>query len=291
MDKQDHNRVNSIKVGSTTAISPKSGVAQPSDDILVEIRDDYREAKKQLKRYNKFIDKHPLATISILLLLSLVVLPTVAYFQLMNNGIMAYVSLGLIVVCLILAFVCGGRISSANKIVHKMKEFREEAAQYQRAAALGLGEKNISRDELGLFQESLKEDSFVTQQNETTKESGGLILLGWIAIILRFFTSWGAISDISIIASIAALIISIILVASRNPTNKRNGKVILVIWIVIVSIVFIVAFNNAQQAQQQTQQTQNALTCMASARDTYDPTVPNAAETLTAETQACSNGQ
>lgn len=254
MDKQDHNRINSIKAKPTTATSPKSGVAQPSDDILVEIRDDYRKAKKQLKRYNKFIDKHPQATISILLLLSLVVILT-ATAVLANGGsgsvlgieIAAVVSLGLLVGSIILAFVSYGRNSSVGKIEHKMKELREEAAQYHRVVALGLGEKNISRDELGLFQESSKEESLATQQNETTKESGGLIALGWIAFIVQFFRFWGA---ISIIASIVALIISIILVASQNPTNKRNGKVILVIWIVIVSIVFIVAYNNAQQAQQ-----------------------------------------
>jgi len=255
MENQDHNRINSIKARPTTAISLNSSEAQSSYDALAEIRDDYSRAKERLKRYNKFIDNHKPVTILIPLLLIFVALLVLAANSSTSGNsspiisIIALVAIGLFLAAFfILAFVCGWRESSKAKIENRLKELREEVAQYHRATALG--EKNISRDELGLFQESLAK-----KQNETTKESGGLIVLGWIAIIVRIFTAWGAISTLSIIASIAALIISIVLVVSKNPTNKSNGKVILIIWIVIVSIVFIVAFNKAQQAQQ-AQQTQ-----------------------------------
>jgi uncharacterized membrane protein len=249
MDKQDHNRIDSIKARPTTANSLNSGDAQPSDDALAEIRDDYRRAKEQLKRYNKFIDKHELATVLIPLLLSLV-----GFIALLATSgrsrlspiivIIIFVAIGLFPTAFILALICRSRTSSKAKIEHRLKDLGEEAAQYRRATALG--EKNISRDELGLFQESLAK-----QQNETTEQSEGLILLGGIAIILQFFRSLGA---ISILASIAALIISIILVASKNPVNKRYGKYILVIWIVVNSISFIHAYNNAHQAQQTQEQ-------------------------------------
>lgn len=291
MDRQDHKR---IKTRPTTAISHSPGVIRPPDDILAAIRNDYREAGKQLKRYNKFIDRHPQLILSTPFL-SLLVLVVATLALTSTSGASNVVSIlifsvptVLFLVSIVLGFVHYGRNSSANKIERKMKELAEEATQYRHVVALGLSENNISREELGLFRESLKEESLAMQQNEEkTKESGGLILLGWIALIVRFFTSWGAISAISIIASIAALIISIFLLASYNPTNKSNGKAILIIWTVITSILFIVAFNNAQQAQQ----TQNTQTCMTNARNAYDATVPNAAQSLIAETQACSNGQ
>ncbi len=249
MDKRDHNHTNSIKARPTKAVSPNSGVVQPSDDILAAIRDDYREAGKRLKYYNKFIDRHPkliLSTpfLSLLVLLMVVIVVVTTSVNGVVSILIFCVPILLFFVSIILGFVHYGRNSSANKIERKMKELVEEAAQYRRVVALGLSEKNISREELGLFQESL-----ATQQNEEiTKESTGLIALSWIAFIMQFFRFWGA---ISIIASIVALIISIILVASQDPVNKRSGKALLIIWIVVNSISFIVAYNNAQQTQVQ----------------------------------------
>ena len=195
MDKQDHNRINSIKARPTTAISLNSGEAQPSDDALEEIRDDYRRAKEQLKRYNKFIDQHKFATVLIPLLLSLV---GFIALHATSSGrsrlspiivIIVFVAIGLIPTAFILALVCVWRGSSKSKIEHKMKELREEAAQYHRAAALG--EKNISRDELGLLQ------NLYSKGEEVSEESIGAIsnkpkapTWPWVLIIVIIIGGW-----------------------------------------------------------------------------------------------------
>ncbi|HUD07533.1 MAG TPA: hypothetical protein VMQ52_00415 [Candidatus Saccharimonadales bacterium] len=197
MDKQDHNRIKSIKARPTTTISLNSGEAQPSDDALEEIRDDYRRAKEQLKRYNKFIDQHKFATVLIPLLLSLA-----GFIALLATSsgrsrlsliivIIVVVAIGLIPTAFILALVCGWRGSSKAKIEHRLKVLREEAAQYRRATALG--EKNISRDELGLLQndfayfkgEEVSEESIGAISNKTKAPTWP-----WVLIIVIIIGAW-----------------------------------------------------------------------------------------------------
>src|ERR1019366_7652127 len=124
MDKQDHNRINSIKARPTTAISLYSGEAQPSYDALAEIRDDYRRAKEQLNRYNKFIDRHKPVTILIPLLLSFVALLPATSGTSGDHSLTTGIALALFGAGLILACVCGWRGSSKAKIEHKMKQLK-----------------------------------------------------------------------------------------------------------------------------------------------------------------------
>jgi len=298
MDKQDHNRINSIKARPTTAISLNSGEAQSSYDALAEIRDDYRRAKEQLKRYNKFIDNHKPVTILIPLLLSLVALLPAASGT--SGDLSLEIGMALFVAGLILVFVCGWRGSSKAKIEHKIKELREEAAQYHRATALG--EKNISRDELGLFQN----DFVYSKGEEVSEESIGAIKRDdrEIKTLLRQAGTLANWSIVGLIFPIVAWILGGIALSKLRSVREdyledskpladeyetrashiRNVAMTIITLSIIVSVIFVVHLYMSIQASNQAQNTQ---TCMANARNAYDATVPGAAQTLGAELQAC----
>jgi len=306
MDKQNHNRINSIKARPTTDISLKSGEVQPSDDALEEIRDDYRRAKERLKRYNKFIDQHKFATVLIPLLLSLV-----GFIALLATSsgrsqlspiivIIVFVAIGLIPTAFILALVCGWRGSSKSKIEHKLKELREEAAQYHRAAALG--EKNISRDELGLLQS----DFLYSKGEEVSEESIDAIKYDdrEVKKLLRQAQTLSNWSIIGLIIPIVAWILGGIALSKLRSVREdyledsmpladkyetrashiRNVAVTMITLSIIVSVIVVVHLYKAQQASNQAKQTQ---ACMKSASNAYDPTVACAAQALIGELQDC----
>jgi hypothetical protein len=298
MDKQDHNRINSIKARPTTAISLNSGEAQPSYDALAEIRDDYRRAKEQLKRYNKFIDNHKPVTVLIPLLLSCVAMSAANSGTSGDLGLK--IGMALFVADLILICVCGWRGSSKAKIEHKMNELREEAAQYRRATALG--EKNISRDELGLFQNDL----VYSKGEEVSEESIGAIKRDdrEIKKLLRQAGALANWSIVGLIIPIVAWILGGIALSKLRSVREdyledskpladeyetrashiRNVAMTMITLSIIVSVVFVGYLYASIQAANRAQQTQ---ACMTSAGNAYDPTVAGAAQTEIAELQAC----
>lgn len=237
-----------------------SNKTPPSDDdILADIRDEYREAKKQLRSYNKFIDRYTQSISIIPILLSFVgIMVSAIMLNSGNKGIGIFItclSLGLFVASLVLITICSTRRSSVIKIENKMKDLKQEAISYQRAIRLGINKDSMLRDELGLFQESAH-GTPLKQEDDISKRSSGTTFLGWLAImvwiigIIATSNNGSASIMVPVIAAITTLIISIILMTSSNPVNKSNGRAILIVFLIIAGINFTVTLNNAQKAQQ-----------------------------------------
>ena len=285
MDKKANNHTN----GTKTRPHDSNKTSPSDDDILADIRDEYREARKQLKSYNKFIDRYTHSISIIPILLSLVgIVASLIMLDGNNKGVgifTACLSLGLCVASLILITICSARRSSVVKIENKMKDLRQEAVSYQRAIRLGIDKDNMSRNELGLFQESGPGSSH--DQDDGTSQSAGITVFGTLAVVV-WIVSAIAVSNggsviVPAIAGIITLIISIILMTSSKRADKHNGRALLILFLIIAGINFTVTLNNAQKAQQ----AQNTQACMTNVSNAYNPAVPNAAETEIAGLQAC----
>lgn len=253
MDKKANNHTNSAQ----TRPHNSNKTSPSDDDILADIRDEYREAKEQLHSYNKFIDRHTQSISIIPILLSFVGIVVGAIILDSGNesiGIFTTcLSLVLFVASLVLITICSTRRSSVVKIENRMKDLRQEAVSYQHAIRLGIDKDGMSRGELGLFQESGPRPSY-DQDDDTSKQSAGITVLGALAVVVWIISaiavSSGGTVIVPAIAAIITLITSIILMTSSKRADKHNGRTLLILFLIIAGINFTVTLNNAQKAQQ-----------------------------------------
>lgn len=261
----DHSR--KIKTPHSTTDTSQPTTKPPSDDILTEIRNDYHQTNKRLKKYNRFIDRSPATMDIITAILVLAVLIGFPFgASLMENksaiGIMLFSISGIILVALItLSVVRATRKASVREINAKLKSLEKEVASYQYVTKHGLIEQGMSRDELGLFQDSLYEHDEKGSSSGRHSDSGqstGLTALGYIAILFWMIGGLAGanspiMATIALISCIVSLIVAIALMASSNRGNKTSGGTMITFWIILLIISLFVIHGRIQSAEQQQQ--------------------------------------
>lgn len=174
--------------------------AAKDGDTLSEIRHEYKAKKKQLEKYNTFIDRHQGLVVFLPLLLVLIgVLMVVGMTsssvaeQSGNNvavKVIGLLSLVLLVVAVVMAFITGSRKSAKSKVDKQLEALTKEAAVFQQHAK---DHDNITRDELGLWRD-IEQDTGNAHSNKG----------GWVIFII-------------VIVVVAA-------VGSITQANKRNQE-------------------------------------------------------------------
>lgn len=170
--------------------------AAKDGDTLSEIRHEYKAKKKQLEKYNTFIDRHQGLVVFMPLLLVLIGVLVLVGITSGSTGdnlaakVIGILSLVLLVVAILMAFITGGRKSAKSKIDNQLEALTKEATVFQKYTK---DHKNISRDELGLWRD-------IEQDTSGSHSSKG----GWVMGII-------------VIVVVAAVI-------SINQANQRNQE-------------------------------------------------------------------
>ena len=130
--------------------------AAKDGDTLSEIRHEYKAKKKQLEKYNTFIDRHQELVVFLPLLLVLIgVLMVVGMTsssvaeQSGNNvavKVIGLLSLVLLVVAVVMVFITGSRKSAKSKVDKQLEALTKEAAVLSKL----LNKKIAEREDLEL---------------------------------------------------------------------------------------------------------------------------------------------
>ena len=166
--------------------------AAKDSDTLSEIRHDYKAKKKQLEKYDRFIDRHQGLVVFMPLLLVLigvlVVVGITSGTTAEQSGgniavkIVGLLSTVLLIAAVVMAFVTGGRKSAKGKIEKQLETLKQEAVVFQKQAKT---HDDISRDELGLWRD-------IEQEAGGKEHSGkggwimGVIVIVVIASVISF---------------------------------------------------------------------------------------------------------
>lgn len=170
--------------------------ASKDGDTLSEIRHEYKAKKKQLEKYNTFIDRHQGLVVFMPLLLVLIGVLVLVGITSGSTGdnlaakVIGILSLVLLVVTIVMAFITGGRKAAKGKIDKQLEALTKEATVFQKHAK---DHENISRDELGLWRD-IEQDTSGSHSNKG----------GWVMGII-------------VIVVVAAVI-------SINQANQRNQE-------------------------------------------------------------------
>ena len=170
--------------------------AAKDGDTLSEIRHEYKAKKKQLEKYNTFIDRHQGLVVFLPLLLVLIgVLALVGITSGSTSDnlaarVIGILSLVLLAVAIVMAFITGSRKSAKGKIDKQLEALKQEATAFQTHAK---DQDNITRDELGLWRD-------IAQDTDKARSNKG----GWVMLII-------------VIVVVAA-------VGSITQANKRNQE-------------------------------------------------------------------
>lgn len=169
-------------------------------DTLSEIRHEYRAKKKQLEKYDTFVDRHQALVVFIPLLLVVVGLLVMVGMTSGTTAEQTGDSLGVKIVGLlstllllgavVMAFITGSRKSAKSKIDKQLEALTKEAAVFQKHAK---DHDNITRDELGLWRD-------IEKDTGNANSSKG----GWVMLII--------------------VIIVVAAVGSMIQANKRNQE-------------------------------------------------------------------
>ena len=134
--------------------------AAKDSDTLSEIRHDYKAKKKQLEKYDRFIDRHQgLVVVGTLILCLIGILVVVDITsgttaeQSSDNvaaKIIGLVSLVLLIGAIVMAFITGSRKSAKGRIEKQLAALKDEAVVFQKHSK---DHSDITKDELGLWRD------------------------------------------------------------------------------------------------------------------------------------------
>lgn len=156
---------------------------------LSEIRQEYKDKKKQLEKYDTFIDRHQGLVVGMPLLLVIIgvlvlVGVTEATSEQMGDSLairgVGLLSIVLLVVAITLAFITGSRKSAKAKIDKRLEILRQEAVVFQKHAE---NHNDAGKDELGLQRDIEQNDS-----GSDSKISGATAFVGVLLIISALLT-------------------------------------------------------------------------------------------------------
>ena len=122
---------------------------QNNTSVLLEIRQEYRDTKKQLEQYDRFIDRHRMLTLGAPTVVSILGILICGVGMLVAPHITVLVFLFLfLIITIVLITVSVRRNSAKMKLEKQMERLKREAVAYYRHTS---GEANVTRDELGLL--------------------------------------------------------------------------------------------------------------------------------------------
>lgn len=78
-----------VVLGSLSGVA-LGGFCCSNTSVLLEIRQEYRDTKKQLEQYDRFVDRHRIVTLLIILAIGIVIVRAAASFEVLNKGRSAY---------------------------------------------------------------------------------------------------------------------------------------------------------------------------------------------------------
>lgn len=160
--------------------------AAKDGDTLSEIRQEYKAKKKQLEKYDRFIDHHQGLLVGGILLLCLIGMLVVVGITSSASGdsvaarIIGLASLVLLIVAVVMAFITGSRKSAKSKIEKQLAALKDEAVVFQKHSK---DHDDISRDELGLWRD-------IEQDNNTNshhKAIGVSVIITVLAVLTAPF--------------------------------------------------------------------------------------------------------
>ena len=155
------------------------------NDTLSEIRDEYKLKKKQLNKYDTFLDRHQAFIVFMPLLLALIgllVIVGITSGSSADSGsnvaarIVGIVSLVLLFAGAVMAFVTGGRKFAKGKIEKQLADLKNEAIAFQKHAK---EHGNVTRDELGVWRD-IKQDNSTKSNHKTV---GVSVILTVLAVL------------------------------------------------------------------------------------------------------------
>lgn len=159
--------------------------AAKDGDTLSEIRQEYKAKKKQLEKYDRFIDRHQglLVGLPLLIVVIGVVVVMVAIEQ--SGGettarIAGVLSTLLLIAAIVMAFITGSRKSAKGKIEKQLAALKDEAVVFQNHAK---NHDNITRDELGLWRD-IEQDN---NANSHHKAIGVSVIIMVLAVLAAPF--------------------------------------------------------------------------------------------------------
>lgn len=164
--------------------------AAKDSDTLSEIRHEYKTKKKQLEKYDRFIDRHQGLIVGGTLILCLIGILAVVGMtsgttaEQSNDNVAArvigLVSFVLLIVAIVIAFITGSRKSTKGKIEKQLATLKEESVVFQKHAK---DHDDITRDELGLWRD-IEQDS---NANSHHKAIGVSVIVTVLAVLAAPF--------------------------------------------------------------------------------------------------------
>lgn len=153
---------------------------------IAEIRHEYNEKKKQLKKYDTFVDRHQGLVVFMPLLLVLIGVLVLVGITSGSTGdnlaakVVGILSLVLLVVAIVMAFITGSRKSAKVKIEKQLAALKDEAVVFQKHAK---DHSDITRDELGLWRDVEQDNN----ANSHHKAIGVSVIVTVLAVLAAPF--------------------------------------------------------------------------------------------------------
>lgn len=161
------------------------------NDVLSEIIQKYKTKKKQLEKYDKFIDRNQrlvvggpfiLCLINILII-AIIIVDRTSSEHLNNNvnvKIVGFISLTLFIITVMLAFITSSRNSTKASLEKQLTSLKDKAIVLQRHTK---NHNNITTDELGLWYD-IKQDNDINHSPKTTTISAIVTTLVLVFVFL-----------------------------------------------------------------------------------------------------------
>lgn len=161
------------------------------NDVLSEIIQKYKTKKKQLEKYDKFIDRNQrlvvggpfiLCLINILII-AIIIVGRTSSDHLNNNvnvKIVGFISLTLFIITVMLAFITSSRNSTKASLEKQLTSLKDKAIVLQRHTK---NHNNITTDELGLWYD-IKQDNDINHSHKTTTISAIVTTLVLVFVFL-----------------------------------------------------------------------------------------------------------
>ena len=164
--------------------------ATKDSDTLSEIRHEYKAKKKQLEKYDRFIDRHQGLAVGGALILCLIGILIVVGItsgttaeQSSDNvaaRVIGLVCLVLLIGAIVMAFITGSRKSAKGRIEKQLAALKDEAVVFQKHSK---DHSDITKDELGLWRD-IEQDGSTKSHH---KAIGASVIVTVLAVLAAPF--------------------------------------------------------------------------------------------------------
>ena len=168
-----------VVLGSLSGVA-LGGFCCSNTSVLLEIRQEYRDTKKQLEQYDRFIDRHRIVTLLIILVIGIVIVRAAISFEVLVQP--AIIVFFIVIAAAIIAL--SRRFSSEKKLHKQMAQLKNEVVIFHKYSREGY--KDITRDDLGLWSGAESTDSKPQQTGGVAALLFVLFLIVLVIIIMAF---------------------------------------------------------------------------------------------------------